>query len=79
VRQVVCRIRAEIVQPEGESLVPQVHQGGHEAEAAFGDLIAGVVVTLWIFSLRDGGNGVGGDPTEGVPVTGSQSSRVITW
>jgi len=37
------------------------------------------VVTLWIFSLRDGGNGVGGDPTEGVPVTGSQSSRVITW
>ena len=55
VRQAVRRIRAEIAQPEGEVMVPQVHQPGHEAEVDFGEfwaLIAGVMVKLWIFSLR---------------------------
>jgi len=55
VRQAVRRIRAEIAQPEGEAMVPQVHQPGHEAEVDFGEfwaLIAGVMVKLWIFFLR---------------------------
>jgi transposase len=55
VRETVRRIRAEIGQPHGEPMVPQVHQPGHEAEVDFGEFwaqIAGVMVKLWLFSLR---------------------------
>ena len=55
VRASVRRIRAEIGQPQGLAMVPQVHEPGREAEVDFGEIwavIAGVMVKLWLFSLR---------------------------
>ena len=55
VRQAVRRIRADIGEPKGEAMVPQLHEPGREAEVDFGEfyaVIAGVMVKLWLFSLR---------------------------
>jgi transposase len=54
VRENVRRIRADIA-PAPTATVPQVHEPGFEAEVDFGELwavIAGVLVKLWLFSLR---------------------------
>jgi len=55
VRATVRRIRAEIGEPQGQAMVPQVHEPGREAEVDFGEfwaVIAGVMTKLWLFSLR---------------------------
>ncbi|MGH9088930.1 MAG: IS21 family transposase [Acidimicrobiales bacterium] len=55
VRDAVRRIREEIVEPHREAMIPQVHEPGREAEVDFGEfwaLIDGVMVKLWLFSLR---------------------------
>jgi len=55
VRTTVRRIRAEIGGPHPDAAVPQVHEPGREAEVDFGEfyaVIAGVMMKLWLFSLR---------------------------